>query len=342
MFNNLKQKLNTFKSSFGSVLDRQTKGDAIETGQQLAPVDEAASKPIKNAGVGKKTKALLFDREFIINEKTLEEPLWNLEMALLESDVALQVAEKIVGYVKLELIGSRLGIRENKSQRVEQALKKALINVLSVDVLDFDDFIDSSSKPITIAFVGVNGTGKTTTIAKIAHYLQNSGHSVVVAAGDTFRAGAIDQLQQHADNLGVKIIKHQQGGDPAAVVYDAVEYAKARHKDVVLADTAGRMHTNINLMDQLKKICRVAPPDLVIFVDEAIAGNDAVERANIFNQTVPLHCSILTKADADSRGGAAISIAYTTGKPILFLGVGQEYDDIIKFDPHWLVDRLFE
>jgi fused signal recognition particle receptor len=341
MFNNLKQKLNTFKISFGSVLDRQTKGDAMETGQHS--VDEAASKPKKkNAGVGEKTKALLFDREFIINEKTLEEPLWNLEIALLESDVALQVAEKIVGYVKLELTGSRLGIRENKSQRVEVALKKALINVLSVDVLDFDDFINNSSKPVTIAFVGVNGTGKTTTIAKIAHYLQNNGHSVVVAAGDTFRAGAIDQLQQHADNLGVKIIKHQHGGDPAAVVYDAVEYAKARHKDVVLADTAGRMHTNINLMDQLKKICRVAPPDLVIFVDEAIAGNDAVERANIFNQTVPLNCSILTKADADSRGGAAISIAYITGKPILFLGTGQEYDDIIKFDPHWLVDRLFE
>jgi fused signal recognition particle receptor len=126
------------------------------------------------------------------------------------------------------------------------------------------------------------------------------------------------------------------------VVFDAVEYAKARKKDVVLADTAGRMHTNINLMDQMKKICRVAPPDLVIFVDEAIAGNDAVERANIFNQTVPINGTILTKADADSKGGAAISIAHTTGKPILFLGVGQEYDDIIKFDPEWLVDRLFE
>jgi len=163
-----------------------------------------------------------------------------------------------------------------------------------------------------------------------------------LAAGDTFRAGAIEQLQRHADNLGLKMIKHQEGGDPAAVIYDSLEYAKARKIDVVLADTAGRMHTNINLMDQLKKICRVSPPDLVIFVDEAIAGNDAVERAHLFNQTVPISGSILTKSDADSKGGAAISIAHTTGKPILFFGVGQEYDDIVKFDPQWLVDRLFE
>jgi len=211
-----------------------------------------------------------------------------------------------------------------------------------VEKLDFDEFIENANKPVTIAFVGVNGTGKTTTISKITNYLQNRGFSVVMAAADTFRAGAIDQLERHADNLGTKLIKHQEGGDPAAVVFDAVEYAKARKKDVVLADTAGRMHTNINLMDQMKKICRVAPPDLVIFVDEAIAGNDAVERANIFNRTVPINGTILTKADADSKGGAAISIAHTTGKPILFLGVGQEYDDIIKFDPEWLVDRLFE
>jgi len=355
MFNNLKDKLVSIKSSLGNVLDREVKNDH-ENAEQIEPaVDKTKdelkkeSKKQKNKktkpesiGIRKKAKALLIDRELIIDDKLLEEPLWDLEMALLESDVALQVTEEIVEYVKTQLNGNRLKIRQNKADVVEQTLRGALINVLSVEKLDFDEFIENANKPVTIAFVGVNGTGKTTTISKITNYLQNRGYSVVMAAADTFRAGAIDQLERHADNLGTKLIKHQEGGDPAAVVFDAVEYAKARHKDVVLADTAGRMHTNINLMDQMKKICRVAPPDLVIFVDEAIAGNDAVERANIFNKTVPINGTILTKADADSKGGAAISIAHTTGKPILFLGVGQEYDDIIKFDPEWLVDRLFE
>ncbi len=149
-------------------------------------------------------------------------------------------------------------------------------------------------------------------------------------------------MEKHAERIGVKLIKHQQGGDPAAVVYDAVQHAKAQHRDVVLADTAGRMHTNVNLMDQLEKICRVTPPDLVIFVDEAVAGNDAVERAREFNAVVPVRGSILTKVDMDSKGGAAISIAHITGKPILFLGTGQKYGDLVKFDAGWYVDQLFE
>lgn len=344
MFNSLKKKLSSFKNSFGEILEQQAE-EASEDIQQAASKivnkEEKKETPAP-VGIGKKAKALLLNREFIISEKSLEEPLWDLEMALLESDVALDVAEEIVGYVKSELVGSNYKVGGNKKDIVEQALRKALINVLNVDTLDFDDFIEQANKPVNIAFVGVNGTGKTTTISKIAKRLKDRRYSVVLAAGDTFRAGAIDQLQRHADNLGLKMIKHQEGGDPAAVIYDSVEYAKARKIDVVLADTAGRMHTNINLMDQLKKICRVAPPDLVIFVDEAIAGNDAVDRAQLFNQTVPISGSILTKSDADSKGGAAISIAHTTGKPILFFGVGQEYDDMVKFDPQWLVDRLFE
>jgi fused signal recognition particle receptor len=343
MFNSLKQKLSGFKDSFGSVLEKEAEKSSEEIEIEKSGKEKTKEKPAQTSvGFGKKAKALLLNREFIIDEKSLEDPLWELEMALLESDVALPVTEEIVGSVKSELVGSSHKIGENKGKIVEQALRNSIFNVLNVSDLDFDDFIKTSNKPITIAFVGVNGTGKTTSVAKIAKYLNNNGYSVVIAAADTFRAGAIDQLQRHADNLGVKIIKHQETGDPAAVVYDAVEYAKARKKDVVLADTAGRMHTNINLMDQLKKICRVAPPDLVIFVDEAIAGNDAVERANLFNEAVPFSGSILTKADADSKGGAAISIAHTTGKPILFLGVGQEYEDIVKFDANWLIDRLFE
>lgn len=343
MFNSLKQKLSGFKDSFGSILEKEAEKSTQEIEITKPDKEKTREVPIRTSfGIGQKAKAILVNREFIIDEKSLEDPLWTLEMALLESDVALPVTEEIVESVKSELVGSRHKIGENKANIVEQALRNSIFNVLNVSDLDFDEVIKTADKPVNIAFIGVNGTGKTTSIAKIAHYLKNNGYSVVIAAGDTFRAGAIDQLQRHADRLGVKIIKHQEGGDPAAVVVDAMEYAKARKKDVVLADTAGRMHTNINLMDQLKKICRVAPPDLVIFVDEAIAGNDAVERANMFNEAVSFSGSILTKADADSKGGAAISIAHTTGKPILFLGVGQEYDDIVKFDPKWLIDRLFE
>ncbi|OJH49193.1 signal recognition particle-docking protein FtsY [Methanohalophilus portucalensis FDF-1] len=262
-------------------------------------------------------------------------------MSLLESDIAISVSEKIVNDVKQELVGSRKKIGSNTSKIVEDALKKSINDVMSANVFDFDEFIDSHEKPVNIVFVGINGTGKTTSIAKIAHRLKAMNKSVVIAAGDTFRAGAIDQIAVHAERIGVKLIKHQEGGDPAAVVYDAVQYAKAHDSDVVLSDTAGRMHTNVNLMAQLQKICRVSAPDLVLFVDEAVAGNDAVERAEQFNEAVPVDGSILTKTDADSKGGAAISIAYITGKPIVFLGLGQEYEDLKKFDPQWFVDQIF-
>ena len=287
-----------------------------------------------------KAKLLVFEQEVFLDEKDLEEPLWQLEMALLESDVALPVAEEIVSSIKSDLVGSKKKIGSNTADLAERSLKKALIELLSENYLDFDDYIRDVTRPIKILFVGVNGTGKTTSIAKVAKYLQDRNYSVVLAAGDTFRAGAIEQLEVHGKKLGLKVIKHKTGSDPAAVVFDAIEYAKAHNKDIVLADTAGRLHTNINLMDQMKKIVRVTRPDLLIFVDEAIAGNDAVERARLFNESVPIGGSILTKTDADAKGGSAISISYVTGKPILFLGVGQMYSDLVKFEPRWLVDRL--
>jgi len=287
-----------------------------------------------------KAKSLVFEQEVVLEEKDLEEPLWALEVALLESDVALPVAEEIVKEVKDDLVGRKKKIGSDTGAIAEQSLRKALINLLSRNHLDFDEYIRSTEKPVKILFVGVNGTGKTTSIAKVARYLMNQNYSVVLAAGDTFRAGAIEQLEVHGNNLGLKVVKHKTGGDPAAVIFDAIEYARAHNKDVVLADTAGRLHTNINLMDQMRKIVRVTKPDLLIFVDEAIAGNDAVERARLFNESVPIGGSILTKTDADAKGGSAISIAYITGKPVLFLGVGQTYPDLVKFEPEWLVDRL--
>jgi len=278
--------------------------------------------------------------ETILDEKDLKKPLEELEIALLESDTALSVVEELIHCVKAELVGKKVKRGTNTEELVENTLKGALLDILSAEKLDFDEFVAKGEKPLNIAFIGVNGTGKTTTIAKVAQKLLSAGHSVVIAAADTYRAGATEQIEQHASNLGVKLIKHQYGSDPAAVVYDALKYAKANRTEVVLADTAGRMHTSVNLMEQLRKICRVTKPDMVIFVDEAVAGNDAVERAKKFDEVVGIDASILTKLDIDMKGGAAISIAHSTSKPIIFMGTGQGYGDLEKFDAEWLVDKL--
>ncbi|MHC1572666.1 MAG: signal recognition particle-docking protein FtsY [Methanosarcinales archaeon] len=337
MFEKLKKKIDRFKESVTEIIQTPEREEEKEEVEEVTT--EGRVKDI-NIGLRDKVRSIVVDREVIIDEKSIEEPLWELEMALLESDVAMDVAEEIINTIRRDLIGAKRRLKERSEKIVEDALVDALTRVVSLNPLDFDEVIERREKPLHIVFIGVNGTGKTTTIAKIAYRLKRENHSVVIAAADTFRAGAIDQLEHHADKLGIKMIKHQEGADPASVAYDAVEYAKARHIDVVLTDTAGRMHTNINLMDQLKKICRVTPPDLVIFVDEAIAGNDAVERARLFNEAVPFDGSILTKIDADAKGGAAISIAHATSKPILFLGTGQGYGDLEKFNPDWLVRRL--
>jgi len=250
------------------------------------------------------------------------------------------VAEEIIERVRTELVGETRKLTHGTGSVAEEALREALRSVVAVGQFDFDERIAEAEKPVVIVFTGVNGVGKTTSIAKLSQYLADRGLSSVLANGDTYRAGANEQLVQHAEALGRKCITHEQGGDPTAVVYDAVEYAKANDVDVVLGDTAGRLHTNEDLMNQLEKIDRVVDPDLVLFVDEAVAGQDAVNRARQFNEAASIDGSILTKADADTAGGAAISVAHVTGKPILFLGTGQGYDDIEPFDPETFVDRL--
>ncbi|MFC1698313.1 signal recognition particle-docking protein FtsY, partial [Nanoarchaeota archaeon] len=197
------------------------------------------------------------------------------------------------------------------------------------------------NKPFVICFVGVNGSGKTTSIAKFAHMLKENNFKSTIAASDTFRAAAIQQLEEHGKNLGIKVIKHDYGSDAAAVAFDAVKYAEAKELDVVLIDTAGRLHSNVNLMDEMKKIVRVAQPDFKIFVGESITGNDCVEQAKKFNEASELNGIILSKADIDEKGGAAISISYVTGKPILYLGVGQEYGDLEPFDKDKLLESIF-
>jgi fused signal recognition particle receptor len=276
-----------------------------------------------------------------LKESVLDDLLHELEIGLLEADVALPVAEEMSKSLKSTLLGKRIDKSFDIDEAVKLALKVAVKDVLSEKSLSLTEKIKSKPPPLVIMFVGINGGGKTTAIAKLAYRMQKRGLSCVMAAGDTFRAGAIEQLTLHAEKLGCKIIKHQEGGDPAAVAFDAVEHAKARKKDIVLIDTAGRMQTNTNLMDEMKKIRRVAKPDIVFFVGDALAGSDAVEQAKRFDAAVGIDGVILTKIDADAKGGAALSITKTIGKPIAYVSIGQEYEEFRKFDPDWMVARIF-
>lgn len=276
-----------------------------------------------------------------IKEDPLDEILDELEIILLEADVAYSVVEEIKTGVKENLMGKKYDRSYSLEQVVEMALKDAIRNVLKINEFDFDQWLSEKDRPTVIMFVGINGTGKTTAIAKIANRIQGDGKTVVMAACDTFRAGAIEQLNIHADKLGCKIVKQAHDADPAAVAYDAIEHAKSKRKDVVLIDTAGRMQTNNNLIEEMKKIVRVSKPDLKVFVGDSLAGNDAIEQAKVFDAAVGIDAVILTKIDTDAKGGAALSIAHTIGKPIAFVCNGQEYGDIIKFNTEWMIDRMF-
>ncbi|MFB6070646.1 MAG: signal recognition particle-docking protein FtsY [Halanaeroarchaeum sp.] len=353
MFEGLKEKLGTFREEAedvaaeaaeeGETPPSDGKGGDAEFAKAAESGDEPADAPDgqDDDGPSFTERAKTFaSGKVILDEEDLEGPLWDLEMALLESDVEMSVAEEILDTVRADLTGERRGFTESTGDLVTDALRDALHEVIDVGQFDFDERIAAAEKPVVIVFTGVNGVGKTTTIAKLSKYLADRGFSSVMANGDTYRAGANEQIQEHAERLDTPLISHEQGGDPAAVIYDAVEYAEAHGVDVVLGDTAGRLHTSHDLMSQLEKIDRVVGPDMTIFVDEAVAGQDAVNRATEFDDAATIDGTILTMADADAQGGAAISIAYVTGKPILFLGTGQGYDDLRPFDPYELVDDL--
>ena len=285
-----------------------------------------------------------FVREKTIQEKHVEDILFELEMELLQGDVAMEVATEVVESVKENLVGKKIKRSNDITEYTFYALKDAVAEIIDIPGPSMTEMLEEKAakgEPLVVMFVGINGTGKTTTIGKLANYYLKKGYTPVIAASDTFRAGAIEQVTHHADNVGVKIIKHQKGSDPAAVAFDAVEHARAQGKELVLIDTAGRMQTNTNLMYERKKIIRVSKPDLVIFVGDAITGNDATEQARKFNEAIDIDGVILTKADADSKGGASLSIGYVIKKPILFLGVGQGYDDIMEYDANWMLDQLF-
>ncbi|MCZ3366591.1 MULTISPECIES: signal recognition particle-docking protein FtsY [Methanobacterium] len=331
------------RGRLSGIFSREKKEEKVEEKVEEKPVETPEELEKPEEVEEEKSGMFSFVTKKTISEKDIDDILFELEMSLLESDVAMEVAEKIINSVKEDLVGRKIRRRSDVAEFTRDALKKAISEILGVETKDLKEMADKAQKsgePLKIMFVGINGTGKTTTIAKVATYFINEGYTPVIAAADTFRAGAIEQITHHADNIGVKIIKHKKGADPAAVAYDAVEHAKAKGKEIVLIDTAGRMQTNVNLMDEMKKIKRVVKPDLIIYVGDSLTGNDAVEQASKFDEAVGVDGIVLTKADADAKGGAALSIGYVINKPILFLGVGQSYEDIMEFKPEWMVDQL--
>lgn len=275
--------------------------------------------------------------------EVLDGILDELETDLLSVDMGHAATEDLVNALKSRIIGSRVNTRTALPTLLEKALRASLRRLLEAGYWDFDKTVRalmSEDSPVIIMVVGVNGTGKTTTSAKMAYRLNEEGYSVVMAAADTFRAGAIDQLAAHAERIGVRCITSQRGGDSAAVARDAVDSAKAKGDDIVIIDTAGRMQNKTNLMEELRKVHRVTNPHLVLFVADALAGNDAVEQAKVFQSMLRFDGAVLCKMDTDANGGAAMSIAHATGRPIVLAGVGQGYEDLISFDPEWLLDSI--
>ncbi|GAB6147637.1 signal recognition particle-docking protein FtsY [Stetteria hydrogenophila] len=278
-----------------------------------------------------------------ITEEDVDEVLEELKLRLLESEVAFEVAEKLAERVKQRLVGLTVERGWDAEKAIASALREALLEVLGrpgPDLVEEAKRRCGGERPLVVVFLGVNGVGKTTTIAKLAYLMKRSGVTPVLAAADTFRAGAQEQIEAHASRLGVPLVKGRYGSDPASVAFNAVEYARARNYCVVLVDTAGRMHVDYDLMGEMRKIVRVVKPDFKVLVVDALTGNDAVEQARRFNEEVGVDGFIITKVDSDVKGGVAVSIAEATGKPILYLGMGQRYEDLQRFDPEKLVDSI--
>jgi len=279
-----------------------------------------------------------------LKSENLKPILSEFKMSLVENDVAYPVAEKISDDLEKRLVGLQVKRLDDRKKIVEENLRQVLLEVMltgrKIDLFKMADEKRKKKEPLTLMFVGINGTGKTTTIAKVAQFFRDKGYSGVLAGADTYRAGSIEQLEEHGKRLGIRVIKSNYGGDPAAVAFDAVSHAKSHGINVVLIDTAGRMQTNQNLMNELVKVKRVVGPDLTILTVDSLIGNDAVMQAEEFNKAVGIDATILTKVDADVKGGSALSVTYVTQKPILFIGVGQTYKDLELFNPEKFVNMV--
>ncbi len=313
--------------------------------QEEAPVQKEPLKikePKEEIPEETEKKPSIFQRlkekfSYRLSEEDFESIFESLENMLLENNVALEAVENIKKQIKQELLGKEIK-KDSIEKEIKAALKKAIENIL----IEPDDILSlvKEKQPFVIVFFGINGSGKTTSIAKLANLFLKNNISCVLAASDTFRAASIEQLQEHASKLGIKLIKHDYGADPSAVGFDAIKYAEKHKIDVVLIDTAGRMHTKTNLLTEMEKICRITNPDLKIFVAESIAGNDAVEQAKTFHEMIDIDGSILSKADIDEKGGTIISVSYATHKPIFYLGIGQNYQDLKLFNKEEFIESL--
>jgi fused signal recognition particle receptor len=324
------------KGFFAKIKDKfKTKGEKKEEAEVEKIIEEAVQET-PEPEVKEEEKGNFFSKLFSklssvkINEENFNEIFSELEIILLENNVAIEVVEKIRESLKKSLIDLEVK-RTDIGKKILGALKEAILEVLIEPPNLLKEIEKKKDEPYVILFFGINGSGKTTSIAKLAHNLKKAGVSVVMAAGDTFRAASIEQLKTHGEKLGIDVISSEYGSDPASVAFSAIQHAKKNHTKVVLIDTAGRMYTKQNLMKEMEKIVRVSKPDLKIFVGESITGNDATEQAKTFNETAGIDGIILSKADVDDKAGTILSVSYVTKRPIYFLGVGQNYDDLKDF-----------
>ncbi len=326
----LKQVVETVTKKVIKKVEKEKEIEEKKVVEKKPLVKEIAEKLVKKVVERKITEGDLTD---ILNE---------IEVDLLEADVAVEVIDKLKEDIKNNLVGKDAH-RTKVKEVIQKTIKNSLLEVLTVPQLNIEDLIKKSKKenrPFVLTFLGFNGSGKTTTLAKFAHWLMNKKYSVIFAAGDSFRAASIEQLEEHANRLKVNVIKHQYGADPAAVIFDAIKHAQAKGVNVVLADTAGRAHTNKNLMEQMQKIVRVNKPDLKILVLDSMTGNDIINQCRMFDEAVGVDALILTKNDVATKGGSILSAAYVLKKPILFLGTGQGYKNLEIYEPNKIIEKL--
>ncbi len=360
MFKKLKEKLKGWTKKVSEKAEEKAKKKEVEIPTKFSPATqkyepelekvEEIKKEIKQEKAKEKKKPKPGEKGFLkkvvskikkvkISQVDFDIYAEELKMLLLENNVAFEVAEKMIKELEEKIVGKELLKKEIESE-ITDCFKDIINEILIEPYSIYDKIKEKQDKPYVILFCGINGTGKTTSIAKIAEQLKKQKLSCVLAAADTFRAASIEQIKKHADKIGIKLISHDYGSDPAAVGFDAIKYAKKNKLDCVLIDTAGRMHTSKNLLKEIEKISRICKPDKTIFVGESITGNDIIEQVKTFDWEIGIDGIILTKADIDEKGGTALSVGYVTKKPILYLGTGQEYGNIEQFNKKKFIEKL--
>ncbi len=290
-------------------------------------------------GIGGTVKRLL-RAEITIEEKDLEELLEELELSFLEADVEQGTAQEITKEMRKRIAGKKIPASLGIDWAIKKEIREILLEMMKTEQVDLLEMANQH-KPLKILLLGPNGSGKTTSIAKLTKFFENNKIQCIWSASDTFRAASIEQLEKHAEKLGIRVVKHNYGADPAAVAFDAIKAAEAKKIGVVLIDSAGRQETNKNLMEELKKIVRVAKPDLKIYVGESFTGQALLQQAEEYHKAIGIDGFILTKIDCDAKGGTTISLLYKLKKPILFVGTGQEYKDLEKFNPEFVLNKIF-